>query len=83
MARKVYELRGMIYSKYESEAQCARELGWPRQKLSKITNGNKEPDIDELFQLSKALGCAIDDLVDIFLKHKSPIGQLEPSAAAG
>lgn len=34
------ELRGMIYTRFKTEADCARQLGWPKQKLNYITNGN-------------------------------------------
>lgn len=63
MKKKVRELRGLIYSLYDTESEFASELGWERQRLSKITNGAKEPDVDELNVLSKALGKTIDDIV--------------------
>ncbi len=72
MAEKVYELRGVIYSQFKNESECARSMGWDRQKLSKITNGNKVPDISELVQLSQTLGLSLDALAKIFLKSKSP-----------
>ena len=72
MQKKILQLRGMIYSHFESEAACARAIGWKRQKLSKITNGIKEPDVSELAELARALECSVDDLVQIFLTQKSP-----------
>lgn len=72
MKKKVRELRGLIYSLYDTESEFASELGWERQRLSKITNGAKEPDVDELNVLSKALGKTIDDMAQIFLRHQSP-----------
>lgn len=72
MAEKVYELRGAIYSQFKSEAACAEEMGWPRQKLSKITNGYKEPDIEEVVQLANTLGYTIEGMINIFLRRKSP-----------
>ncbi len=53
MDNKVKELKGLIYSKFNSESDLARHLGWARQKLNKITNGIKEPDITELNELAK------------------------------
>ena len=76
MKQKVFEPRGMIYSRFENEAACARKLGWPRQKLSKITNGTKEPDVAELAGLAGVLECSVDELAQIFLQFKSPNGQL-------
>lgn len=75
MSKKVFELRGLIYSRYENEAQCAREMGWPRQKLSKITNGTKEPDIKELAALAVALDVSMEKVAQIFLSRRSPTGQ--------
>lgn len=72
---KVRELRGLIYSKYDSEAQFADVLQWPRQKLSKITNGTKEPDLTELNVLASGLDITVETLAQIFLRHKSPNGQ--------
>ena len=76
---KVAELRGLIYSRYDSEAQLAKELGWDRQRLNKITNGIKEPDLDEIAALAPKLGSSIEELVHIFLRHKSPDGQHIPA----
>ena len=79
---KVKAVRGLIYAMYNSESDCAKEMGWPRQRLSKITHGQKEPSIDELNDLSKALGISVGDLAEIFLRHKSPNGQLDQSNKA-
>ena len=77
---KVNEIRGLIYSRYDSEAQLAQELGWPRQRLNAITNGLKEADIDEIYALSQKLETPVDEIVYIFLRHKSPNGQLTAEA---
>jgi transcriptional regulator with XRE-family HTH domain len=77
---KIRELRGLIYAQYDSEADMAKTLKWTRQRLSKITNGAKEPDVLELNEISAALDCPVDDVVQIFLRHKSPNGQQSGSA---
>lgn len=69
---KVSELRGLIYGKYDSEAQLAAELGWTRQRLNSITNGVKEPDLDEVAALAQKLDKTIEEVVQIFLQYKSP-----------
>lgn len=69
---KVRELRGIIYGKFDSEAQLADSLGWNRQKLSKITNGQKEPDLTEINELATALKITVEEVAQIFLRHKSP-----------
>lgn len=78
---KIKELRGLIYSKFDSESDMARRLGWPRQKLNKITNGTKEPDITELNELARLLEKPVGDMAQIFLKHVSPNGQQRSNTA--
>jgi transcriptional regulator with XRE-family HTH domain len=80
MAGKIKELRGLIYSKFDSESEMAKKLGWPRQRLNKITNGIKEPDIKELNELAEALDKSVGDIAQIFLNCESPNGQQTDSA---
>lgn len=75
---KVSEIRGLIYSQYDSEAQLAQELGWTRQRLNNITIGKKEPDLDEIVALATKLNRPIDEILLIFLRHKSPNRQPQP-----
>lgn len=72
MAQKVREFRGLIYSKFDSESELARHLNWPRQKLNKITNGVRQPDLQEIDALSKPLGVTPNQLMQIFLRYSSP-----------
>lgn len=72
MTNKIRELRGLIYTAYDSEADFANALGWTRQRLSRITNGSKEPDVEELNTLANGLGVSVEMVVKIFLLHKSP-----------
>lgn len=72
---KVKELRGLIYLKYDSEAEFARALKWPRQRLHRITNGHKEPDLSEVDSIANLLDVSAGSMMDIFLRHKSPNGQ--------
>lgn len=65
---KVKELRGLIYSKFNSEAEFARQLGWSRQKLNKITNGGKAPNVLELNALAIPLNKSVGEMAEIFLK---------------
>lgn len=69
---KIYALRSLIYAKYDSEAKLADDLGWPRQRLNKITNGTKEPDLDEVKALAKKLDRPFSEIAFIFLDQKSP-----------
>lgn len=72
---KVRELCGLIHSEYDNESDFAKALGWPRQKLNKITTGKKEPDLDEVAQLSDCLHQPLETIAQIFLRYKSPNGQ--------
>ena len=69
---KIIELRGLIYGKYETETQLANELGWPKQRLNLITNGTREPDLEEVAALAEKLDKSGEERVFIFLRHKSP-----------
>lgn len=71
---KIMSLNGLIHSKYESEAKMADAMGWPRQKLNKITCGIKEPDLDEVKSIADALEVPFMTVAHIFLNEKSPIG---------
>lgn len=64
---KVLELSGMIHSKYESESDFANAIGWSRQRVNKITNGKKEPNLKELAQISAGLGVSFERIANIFL----------------
>lgn len=69
---KVKELRSLIYGSYNSEAEMADMMGWTRQRLSKITNGKKEPNLAEINEISQALNKSVEEIAQIFLRYKSP-----------
>lgn len=69
---KVRELRALIYSQYDSAGQLAAVLGWPQVKLSRISCGSKEPDVNELNELAAGLHRQAGELAEIFLRVKSP-----------
>lgn len=73
---RVHDLCGMIHRQYSSESEFARALGWNRQRLNRITTGRREPTLDEVAQISTGLGQPIDVVANIFLRTKSPNGQL-------
>lgn len=79
MAR-IVELRGLIYGKYESETQLAQELGWTKQRLNVITTGRREPNLEEVEALASKLDKSVEDMVYIFLRHKSPNRQQAQTA---
>lgn len=65
------ELRGMIYTRFKTEADCARQLGWPKQKLNYITNGKRMPDIKDTVELANTLQVDVGSLISIFLTRES------------
>ena len=69
---KILELSGLIHSKFETESKMANFMGWSRQRLNKITNGDKEPDLDEVRDISDALDVSFMTVAQIFLDRKSP-----------
>ena len=73
---KIFELNGLIHSHYSSEAELARTLNWTRQRLNRITNGDKEPDLEEVRDLANALHEPFDKIAHIFLSRKSPNGDI-------
>ena len=66
---KIMPLRGLIFSKFESESQYAKALGWSRQRLWKITTGRKDPDLNEVQHMAEVLCVSFMDVANIFL-HK-------------
>lgn len=72
MHGKVRELRSLIYGAYDSEAEFAKAVGWQKQKVNKITNGKKEPNLTEINAMANALKVPMDDIAQIFLRYLSP-----------
>ena len=79
---KILELNGLIHRKYGNESQMADAMGWAKQRLNKITNGEKAPSLSDIEAMSNALDEPVMTLVEIFLRAKSPIGQ-QASEAGG
>jgi len=75
MGNYVGELRGKIHCKYRTEAECAKALGWTRQRLNAITTGKRLPSVVELNDLAIVLGVAFDDMANIFLSRMSTNAQ--------
>lgn len=71
MAQKNKQFRALIYANYDTEAQLADDLGWPRQKLNRMTNGMAMPNISELNDLAQKLNVDIGQIARIFLHNKS------------
>lgn len=74
---KVLELCGLIHSKYKNESAFALALGWTKQRLNKITNGKTQPSLEDAIEIADGLGVNVSTIADIFLRQKSPIGDLK------
>ena len=72
MDNKIYELRSIIYGKFDSQTKFANALGWSKQRISKISSGKKEPTISETSQIAKALDLDISVIADIFVQYWEP-----------
>ena len=48
-------LNGLIHKNYDSESEMAISMGWSRQRLNRITNGKKVPDLIEVNCIANAL----------------------------
>lgn len=70
MTKKILPLRGLIYSKFKSEAEFAREIRWTRQRLNKITNGDRPPTLFEVEEIANGLSEDIMVIANIFFKRK-------------
>ena len=71
---KILALNGLIHSKFDSEAKMADALGWPRQRLNRITNGDREPNLDEVRDMANVLDESFMTVANIFLAKQSPTG---------
>ena len=67
MSMPVNELRSMIRTRFQSEAEFARVMGWSRQKINKITTRKQLPDIAELNQMAEMLDVGAPVLLRVFL----------------
>jgi len=68
---KNLQLSSMIHAIYGSESQMAQAMGWSRQRLNRITNGKKVPDLYELDDIATALNTPFLSVAHIFLEKRS------------
>lgn len=68
---KNLQLNGLIHAKYNTESEMAEKMGWSRQRLNKITNGRRMPDLFEVDKMAGILDTSFMDLANIFLSMGS------------
>ncbi|MBO5987293.1 MAG: helix-turn-helix transcriptional regulator [Lachnospiraceae bacterium] len=49
------QIRGTVFSRFNSIESFAREIGWKRNKASRIVNGIQRPSADDMEQMAKCL----------------------------
>jgi len=64
-------IRSKILAKYFTVTKCASELHWTRQRLSDTINGGREPTLQDIIDMSKALDTPLLDLIEFFYPNAS------------
>lgn len=60
-------LQDIIKEKFGTQQKCADELGWTKQKLSKIVLKKREARVSEINELANVLNESVEDII-IFLR---------------
>lgn len=71
---KVRELCSLIHAVYDSESQFATAIGWTKQRMNRITNGVKEPDLSEVAEIADGLRQPFEKIAYIFLHDSRQMG---------
>lgn len=64
-------IRGMIYSKFPNEAAFADAIHWSRQRLNKITHGQKMPSLGDISEMADGLNEPFMNVAKFFLVEES------------
>lgn len=57
-------LNDIIIEKYGSQSNCAKAIGWTRQRLNKIINKQREARVSEINILAAALGISVSMVIN-------------------
>ena len=60
-------IRGVVYDRFRSISAFADAIGWTRQKATLIVNGNREPNLDDVDKMAKALSLSFEETARFFL----------------
>ena len=71
-AVKNEKFNNAVLNKFGTEAACSRALGWPRQRLNKITMGKMLPDVNDVNALADVLEMTVGEICAFFITEKSP-----------
>ncbi|KAB3527126.1 helix-turn-helix domain-containing protein [Alkaliphilus serpentinus] len=67
-------LRGAIYSKFKSQNEFTKTIGWSQNKIGRILKGEMIPNIVDCNAIMKVLSLSKEEYFDIFLPSASPNG---------
>ena len=70
---KNLELNSLIYGQFRNQAAFADSIGWSRQRLNKVVNGDKQPSLEDVQDIAEGLGVPFMMVANFFLRKKSPI----------
>ena len=61
------QIRGLVFTKYDSISAFAEGMNWGRQKASRIVNGKQMPTVNDMEQMAECLDIRdADSFVHIF-----------------
>lgn len=66
-------LRGLIRSQFPTDAEFAEQIGWSRQRLSRILQQKQPPTIPDVREIADGLGVPFMMVAKFFLDSKSSI----------
>ena len=70
----IITLRGAVFSKYKTIGEFSEDIGWKRNKSSRILTGIQTPNADEIEEITECLGInTVEDFMQLFfapLVHK-------------
>ena len=69
---KNMELNSLIHGQFRNQAAFADAIGWRRQRLNKIVNGDRQPSLDDVQVIANGLGVPFMMVANFFLNKKSP-----------
>lgn len=69
MKKERNEFRGLVYSRFNTQSSFANEIGWSKQKVSKIINNMQVPTVRDIEALSCCLEKPVEDIVNLFLSN--------------
>lgn len=69
---KNLELNSLIHGQYPNQSSFASAIGWSKQRLNKIVNGDKQPSIEDVQIIAEGLGVPFMMVCNFFLNKKSP-----------